>query len=287
MPRITMANISVIPGVTAITRRHARRVGGLAPTSRSKQRRLSVSEPAEDVQTLRDALESLDEASHGWLEDNRYKRAHAAAEPALDRLVAEIQRLQDAEQRGRIEIMADDLRFGSLEAVLFGSEDGRSLDAMLDEASRLRATEARLQAAEHALQKIADLRLDENLPTDTAISHARLSMRAIAEAALRAAAAPAGLWINRHPLHHCMTCGTEGAPGPGCGNCRQTGFDQTPCLHPDCQGAAPTGQENIADAGQSVTFKNPAVGDGARRAITEYGPALEALAEASGGETTE
>jgi hypothetical protein len=50
---------------------------------------------AEDVQTQRDALDSLDEARHGWPEDNPYMRAHAAAVPALDRLVSELQRLQD------------------------------------------------------------------------------------------------------------------------------------------------------------------------------------------------
>lgn len=32
-----------------------------------------------------------------------------------------------------------------------------------------------------------------------------------------------------HPRHHCMSCGTLDAPGPGCVNCRQTGYDQTPC----------------------------------------------------------
>jgi hypothetical protein len=48
-----------------------------------------------------------------------------------------------------------------------------------------------------------------------------------------------------HPKHHCITCGTDDAPGKGCGNCRGTGFHQSPCLHPDCQGevaVAPTGQ---------------------------------------------
>lgn len=33
-----------------------------------------------------------------------------------------------------------------------------------------------------------------------------------------------------HPTHHCLTCGTADGPGPGCVNCRGTGFDQTPCL---------------------------------------------------------
>jgi hypothetical protein len=61
-----------------------------------------------------------------------------------------------------------------------------------------------------------------------------------------AAAVPSGPPISRHPLHHCVMCGSEEAPGEGCGNCRQTGFDQTPCMHPDCQGtaavAAPSGE---------------------------------------------
>jgi hypothetical protein len=33
-----------------------------------------------------------------------------------------------------------------------------------------------------------------------------------------------------HPTHYCITCGSKDGPGAGCGNCRQTGFDQTPCL---------------------------------------------------------
>lgn len=33
--------------------------------------------------------------------------------------------------------------------------------------------------------------------------------------------------------HVCISCSPDGSrPGAGCGNCRQTGFDQTPCLEP-------------------------------------------------------
>jgi hypothetical protein len=32
-----------------------------------------------------------------------------------------------------------------------------------------------------------------------------------------------------HPTHYCITCGSKDGPGLGCGNCRQTGYDQTPC----------------------------------------------------------
>jgi hypothetical protein len=34
---------------------------------------------------------------------------------------------------------------------------------------------------------------------------------------------------NKHPHHHCLVCGTGESPGAGCSNCRQTGYDQTPC----------------------------------------------------------
>lgn len=36
-----------------------------------------------------------------------------------------------------------------------------------------------------------------------------------------------------HP-HYCVSCSDGDAPGPGCGNCRQTGMDQTPW--PRCEG---------------------------------------------------
>ncbi len=40
-----------------------------------------------------------------------------------------------------------------------------------------------------------------------------------------------------HP-HYCVSCSETGeASGPGCINCRMTGFDQTPW--PDCQGCQP------------------------------------------------
>lgn len=33
--------------------------------------------------------------------------------------------------------------------------------------------------------------------------------------------------------HACVSCSPDGVlPGPGCGNCRQTGMDQTPCATP-------------------------------------------------------
>lgn len=34
--------------------------------------------------------------------------------------------------------------------------------------------------------------------------------------------------------HYCLVCSDGRKPGPGCINCRSTGYDQTPCL--DCQG---------------------------------------------------
>jgi hypothetical protein len=95
----------------------------------------------------------------------------------------------------------------------------------------LERLETRLLAAEHALREIMAVPSARTLLTNA-------EARAMYEYASRAlAAAPSGPPINRHPLHHCLTCGTEDAPGAGCGNCRQTGFDQTPCLHADCQGS--------------------------------------------------
>lgn len=41
--------------------------------------------------------------------------------------------------------------------------------------------------------------------------------------------APVDRSYASHPLHYCITCGSPAGPGPGCGNCRQTGYDQTPC----------------------------------------------------------
>lgn len=33
-----------------------------------------------------------------------------------------------------------------------------------------------------------------------------------------------------HPWHACGTCSPDGThAGPGCHNCRETGYDQTPC----------------------------------------------------------
>lgn len=46
--------------------------------------------------TIREALDALDEASHGWSDDNVYMRAHAAAVPALDALLAERDALREA-----------------------------------------------------------------------------------------------------------------------------------------------------------------------------------------------
>lgn len=44
-----------------------------------------------------------------------------------------------------------------------------------------------------------------------------------------------------HPTHYCITCGSADGPGPGCGNCRGTGFDQTPCRACD---SAPGEEQN-------------------------------------------
>ena len=41
---------------------------------------------------------------------------------------------------------------------------------------------------------------------------------------------------GKHP-HHCASCSRDGKPGPGCINCRQTGYDQTP--YPNCQECKP------------------------------------------------
>lgn len=38
-----------------------------------------------------------------------------------------------------------------------------------------------------------------------------------------------------HP-HYCLSCSDGEGKGAGCGNCRQTGFDQSPW--PDCAGCA-------------------------------------------------
>jgi hypothetical protein len=43
-----------------------------------------------------------------------------------------------------------------------------------------------------------------------------------------------GRGVN-HP-HYCLSCSDGEAKGPGCMNCRQTGFDQTPW--PQCAGCA-------------------------------------------------
>lgn len=45
---------------------------------------------------------------------------------------------------------------------------------------------------------------------------------------------PRHVSVVRDPhAHVCVSCSPDGArPGTGCGNCRQTGFDQTPCLEP-------------------------------------------------------
>lgn len=37
--------------------------------------------------------------------------------------------------------------------------------------------------------------------------------------------------------HYCWSCSDGSAPGPGCGSCRQTGMDQTPCV--GCPGPQP------------------------------------------------
>lgn len=36
----------------------------------------------------------------------------------------------------------------------------------------------------------------------------------------------------KHP-HYCVSCSNGETPGPGCINCRSTGYDQTP--RPDCE----------------------------------------------------
>jgi hypothetical protein len=51
---------------------------------------------------------------------------------------------------------------------------------------------------------------------------------------------PARVWpLNRGALHphYCVTCSDGHAMGPGCINCRQTGYDQTPW--PNCQECRP------------------------------------------------
>ena len=51
---------------------------------------------------------------------------------------------------------------------------------------------------------------------------------------------PARVWpLNRGALHphYCVTCSDGHAMGPGCINCRQTGYDQTPW--PNCQECQP------------------------------------------------
>lgn len=41
---------------------------------------------------------------------------------------------------------------------------------------------------------------------------------------------------GQHP-HYCVSCSDGETAGPGCGNCRQTGMDQTPW--PSCEGCKP------------------------------------------------
>lgn len=47
-------------------------------------------------------------------------------------------------------------------------------------------------------------------------------------------------------VHACVVCGTVGTPGPGCINCRQTGYDQTPCQRGRCEGADIEADERAA-----------------------------------------
>ncbi len=45
---------------------------------------------------------------------------------------------------------------------------------------------------------------------------------------------------SRH-LHICVSCSDGTQPGPGCGNCRETGMDQTPCQTEGHQAQCPHG----------------------------------------------
>lgn len=49
-----------------------------------------------------------------------------------------------------------------------------------------------------------------------------------------------------HAVHACLVCAPDrSTPGPGCINCRQTGYDQTPCV--ECPGAAVQPTEEPGD----------------------------------------
>jgi hypothetical protein len=46
---------------------------------------------------------------------------------------------------------------------------------------------------------------------------------------------------GKHP-HYCVSCSDGEAAGPGCGNCRSTGYDQTPW--PNCVGCKADAEQN-------------------------------------------
>jgi hypothetical protein len=127
---------------------------------------------AEDVQTLRDTLRRSHHLSSfvagSPAESRRVAAEGEADDAALDRLVAELQRLQDE----------------NTELVLQNEACG---NALVD-------TEARLQAAEHALRRIAQADLDPHeRPAESDWTPSFFAWApGVARAALAAAAAPSG-----------------------------------------------------------------------------------------------
>jgi hypothetical protein len=56
--------------------------------------------------------------------------------------------------------------------------------------------------------------------------------------------------------HVCVSCSPDAsAPGPGCVNCRQTGWDQTPCLEPGHLPHCPSG---CCDQGGAIATSSAA-----------------------------